>query len=484
MKIKLINTFNRVPIALTVVAASLLSVTHAASVESEGNGETYSGSVKQATAPIVFRDGSTHMRVLDNVNGVAISEGDIIFGDAEKYFNNTKDRSVRGLSNYVYGTVWPNGVVPYRISGQLSVSATEKVRAAIGAWNATGAVTMIERTDATAGAYPNYIDFVSADQCASWVGFQNDGPQSIYTGDKCSEGSMIHEIGHAMGLLHEHTRPDRDSFVQINWNSINTDKRHNFDILDDAIPLGDYDYSSIMHYGTHFFSNDNNPTISSLQNTGVKIGQREFISEGDKNSMITLYQSEYSLVSSSSPSAEAGGTLQLDMFVTNNSDMGANSMRLETSVPAGSKLVSFSSPSWSCQQGSEGENVICQSPVLTESSSSTVSVTLSAPTTQGVINFDTTLSANTFDTDSSNNRDQSSTTIVAGSGNVLADEKAAAQPEPVIAAAKPASVPVAAAASPASVSAGGSGGGGGSFGALGLLLLLCGRRGLGSLRSW
>lgn len=447
----------------------MLSITHAASLESADDvhdGETHEGSVKQAIAPIVFRDGATHMRVLDNINGVAMAEGDIIFGDAKKYFNNTKQRTIRGLSNYVYGTVWPNGVVPYRISGQLSAGAEAKVRAAIDAWNGTGAITMIERTSATAAAFPNYIDFVDANQCASWVGFQNTGAQSIYTGDKCSEGSMIHEIGHALGLLHEHTRPDRDSFVQINWNSISPDKTHNFDVLADAIPLGDYDYSSIMHYGTHFFSKDGNPTISSLQNTGEKIGQREYISDGDMNSMIELYQSEYSLVSSSSSSAVAGETMQLDMYVTNNSDMGANSMRLETAVPSGSKLVSFSSPSWICQQGGEGEDVICQSPVLGKSSSSTVSVTLSAPSNAGAVSFDTTLSANTFDTDRSNNQDHTSTTVVATSDDLTTD----VTPPPVQ------TPPVFAAATPGPVQTASASSGGGTFGALGLLLLMYRRK--------
>lgn len=430
--------------------------------------ETANHSYSQVKAPMVFRNGETHMRTLDNVNGVAISEGDIIFGDAEKFFSNAKHRSVRGLSNTVYGTVWPNGLVPYQISDGLSSSATAKIRSAIKRWNDTGTITMVERTPDVASAYPNYIDFIDADQCASWVGFQNSGPQSIYSGDKCSEGSMIHEIGHAFGLLHEHTRPDRDSYVQINWNSVATDKSHNFDILSDAITLGEYDYNSIMHYGTHFFSKDGQATITALQATNAQIGQREFISEGDEQSVRELYQSELSLVSTASDSVVSGDTVELEMFVTNNSGMGANRMLLETDVPEGSTLESFSSSSWICQQGSAGEIVTCQSPVLAKNASSSVTVSLSAPSESGVLAFDTTLSSNTFDTNMANNNDQATTTVVGSVNDLPITQKTTA--EPTIAAANPTQGN----SEPAIMGA--SAGGGGAFGALGFSLLILRRK--------
>ena len=62
----------------------------------------------------------------------------------------------------------------------------------------------------------------------------------------------MHELGHVIGFWHEHSRPDRDKYVEIKWGNINVDYRDNFkkyghgEIDSLGVP---YDYDSIMHYG-------------------------------------------------------------------------------------------------------------------------------------------------------------------------------------------------------------------------------------------
>lgn len=63
-------------------------------------------------------------------------------------------------------------------------------------------------------------------------------------------GVILHEIAHAIGLYHEQSRPDRNSFVQINFDQIQSGKEGNFEIHDNIDSLNvPYDYRSIMHYG-------------------------------------------------------------------------------------------------------------------------------------------------------------------------------------------------------------------------------------------
>ncbi len=65
---------------------------------------------------------------------------------------------------------------------------------------------------------------------------------------------LQHEIGHALGLIHEQARPDRHLYVIINYGNIRPNAEHNFNVHDGATALSEYDYNSIMHYDNCSFT--------------------------------------------------------------------------------------------------------------------------------------------------------------------------------------------------------------------------------------
>lgn len=50
--------------------------------------------------------------------------------------------------------------------------------------------------------------------CSSYVGFVG-GEQPVFVGPPCRVGNIAHELLHALGFHHEHTRMDREQHVTI-----------------------------------------------------------------------------------------------------------------------------------------------------------------------------------------------------------------------------------------------------------------------------
>lgn len=61
---------------------------------------------------------------------------------------------------------------------------------------------------------------------------------------------MAHELGHTLGLVHEHIRPDRDQHIRVHPDVIGWIFLHNYKIDKEAVssPGVRYDLNSIMHY--------------------------------------------------------------------------------------------------------------------------------------------------------------------------------------------------------------------------------------------
>ena len=87
--------------------------------------------------------------------------------------------------------------------------------------------------------------------------------------DSFQNGTIAHEVGHAIGFWHEQSRPDRDSHVLIQRGQISRGKLYNFkkrtwgEILTLDIP---YDLGSDMHYGATVFRQTKSLPLSVILN--------------------------------------------------------------------------------------------------------------------------------------------------------------------------------------------------------------------------
>ncbi|KAG8194530.1 hypothetical protein JTE90_013278 [Oedothorax gibbosus] len=221
-----------------------------------------------------------------------LMEGDIMFNAHEDPWDRQRGPLMgMGINR------WPSAVVPFKINNTAYYSWDLQVlEAAFKEIEKFSCITFVERTNEQ-----DYLFITPYEGCWSFIGRQGSEQVLSLTTPHCiNKGTIVHELLHALGLWHEHSRSDRDEYIDILWNNVvDREKQANFaKHFPEASHFLSfpYDYQSVMHYDAFAFSKSPQlPTMTPkkpivrMEDLGraKKIGT---LTETDKRKINTLYE--------------------------------------------------------------------------------------------------------------------------------------------------------------------------------------------------
>ncbi|XP_055710556.1 zinc metalloproteinase nas-4-like [Phlebotomus papatasi] len=218
-------------------------------------------------------------------------EGDIVLTDEQKarIFDSMVDGRT-GLLNPRYR--WPNNILYYEYADHVTQEQREWID--LGLSNITGhtCLTFTPRTTETDYVYVT----TSSSGCFSSLGRRGGRQQlnlqnNVPTQGCFRFGTVVHEFIHALGFHHSQTAYNRNDYVIIKFENIQSGTENNF-VLQDRTTTSmyglPYDYGSVMHYGPTAFSMNGEDTIVPTEE-GAVIGQRLAMSTMDIQRLNRMY---------------------------------------------------------------------------------------------------------------------------------------------------------------------------------------------------
>jgi parallel beta-helix repeat protein len=212
-------------------------------------------------------------------------------------------------------TPWTGGNIYYSFSNNVSSVQQKAFLDGMAEWAMFASLHFILHSNEA-----NYVlvyEQTAAEGGLSAVGMIG-GEQTIQIGPTSwNRTTICHELGHTLGLVHEHQRSDRDNYVVIRTNNITPGDEGNFVLLTDSQNETAYDFLSVMHYSRNLLSTnpaaDTIDPLAAYTNYLNTMGQLSdpVLSAADRAGMAAVY----------------GPGPPLTNIVTNTQDSGPGSLR-------------------------------------------------------------------------------------------------------------------------------------------------------------
>jgi len=171
--------------------------------------------------------------------------------------------------------LWSGARVPYVIDSEFSETMQNRIASAIAYYTMNTPIRWVPTDEDS-----SFIRFVlwkdpDASGGNSDVGRTGQREQLLKLTNNTSRSTIIHEMGHVIGLKHEQSRPDRDDWVEVFDQNIIDGKEGNFEKFsaDEVTAFGAYNHRSVMHYRSTTFGIDTPTgqatTISAVAPPGI-----------------------------------------------------------------------------------------------------------------------------------------------------------------------------------------------------------------------
>ncbi len=267
---------------------------------------------------LVKINGNWTPRTYEDHGNYALIEGHIRIpkGSFEEA-TSTDDQSLGLLAQGSGGQIareylWPNMTVPYSLSNDLDIRAKENFGSAIAMYHASTPIRFLPATNTDR----DVLEVIKNNE--SGCGWAYQGRQAVVAeegyprnvlainhteaclNDPRNVGLIAHELAHAIGLGHEFSRPDRESFIRVNSANLSLPPGYT---LGDLFPIvsasksvvfGPFDLNSITMYGPFIFKlakEKHKPIITDI-NGKINFAGNVSLSPGDMRGIAKLYESQ------------------------------------------------------------------------------------------------------------------------------------------------------------------------------------------------